>query len=205
MNNASTQTGKMVRLAILVAVIVLMAFTPLGYLKILAIEITFMMIPVAVAAISVGPFGGAVAGGVFGVTSFIQCFGMSWFGSMLFSINPVFTFIMCIVPRVLAGWLPGLLYSALTRKGNNITFTVVAASLAAPLLNTVLFIGSLFLFFGNTDFIRGFGDTTWSIIVLLVGVNGIIEAGVGIVTGTVVGRTLVHLFPESAKSGKQAA
>ena len=200
MNNAKTlSTGKMVRLAILVAIIILMAFTPLGYLRILTIEITFLMIPVAIAAITVGPAGGAIAGGVFGVTSFIQCFGLSPFGTMLFSINPVFTFILCIIPRVLAGWLPGLLYSSLSRKANK-TISATAASLAAPLLNTILFIGSLFLMFGSTEFIKGFGDTAWAIIVLLVGINGLIEAGVGFVAGTAVSRALVHFFPDNKAS-----
>ena len=195
MNRAKfLDTGKMVRLAILAAIIVLMAFTPLGYLRTPALEITFLMIPVAIAAITVGPMGGAIAGGVFGLTSFIQCFGISPFGTMLFSINPVFTFILCMIPRILAGLLPGLLYTAMSRRGN-ITASAIAASFAAPLLNTILFVGGLFLMFGSTDFIRGFGETVWAIIVVLVGINGLVEAGVGFVAGTAVSRALVHFFP----------
>ena len=196
MNKAkSLNTGKMVRLSILVAIIVLMAFTPLGYLRVAALEITFLMIPVAIAAIAIGPMGGAIAGGVFGLTSFIQCFGISPFGTMLFSINPIFTFILCMIPRILAGWLPGLLYAALSSKASK-TASAIAASLAAPLLNTVLFVGGLFLMFGSTEFVRSFGETTWSIIVLLVGVNGLVEAGVGFIAGSAVSRILVHFFPD---------
>ena len=199
MKNTSIRTGKMVRLAILAAIIIVMSLTPLGYLKVGTIEITFMMIPVAIAAIIVGPVGGAIAGGIFGLTSFYQCFGASPFGVVLFGINPFYTFILCVIPRILAGWLPGLLFSAVSRIWKNKTASVTAASFAAPVLNTVFFVGTLFLLFGSDDFIKGFGDTTWAIIVLLVGVNGLIEAGVGIVAGSAVSRALIYFIPEKKR------
>jgi len=194
---AGINTGKMVRLAVLVAIILLMAYTPLGYLRAGPVEITFIMIPVAIAAIVVGPFGGAIAGGVFGITSFLMCFGSSPFGAALLGINPFFTFVLCIIPRILAGYIPGLIYAAGTavKKAKRKTIFTVLASLAAPLLNTVLFVGGLFVLFGSTDFVRGFGETTWSIIVLLVGVNGLIEAGVGFIVIASVSRALIHFIP----------
>lgn len=81
MARATEKTRKLVQMAILIAVMLILAFTPLGYLKVGAIEITFMTIPVVVGAIILGPTAGAVLGGVFGLTSFIQCFGMSAFGA----------------------------------------------------------------------------------------------------------------------------
>lgn len=81
MARATEKTRKLVQMAILIAVMLILAFTPLGYLKVGAIEITFMTIPVVVGAIILGPAAGAVLGGVFGLTSFIQCFGMSAFGA----------------------------------------------------------------------------------------------------------------------------
>ena len=83
MTNATQKTRRLVQLAILVAIMLILAFTPLGYLKVGAIEITFMTIPVVIGAILLGPPAGAFLGGVFGLTSFIQCFGMSAFGSAL--------------------------------------------------------------------------------------------------------------------------
>ena len=46
---------------------------------------------VVIGAIILGPTAGAILGGVFGITSFIQCFGISAFGTLLFGINPVLT------------------------------------------------------------------------------------------------------------------
>ncbi|MCL2402036.1 MAG: ECF transporter S component [Oscillospiraceae bacterium] len=188
-------TKKMVQLAVLVAIIAIMAFTPLGFLRVGVVEITLMMIPVAVAAIVVGPAGGAIAGGAFGITSFIQCFGISPFGTALMNINPFYTFILTIVTRILAGWIPGLIYKALVKTGNK-TVSVMAASIAAPVMNTVLFVGTLILLFGQTEFIRGFGETAWQVVTFLVGLNALIELGVGFVAGTAISRSLVHFFPD---------
>lgn len=49
--NLSSRTQQMVQLAILVAIMLIFAYTPLGYLKVGAIEITFMVLPVAIGAI----------------------------------------------------------------------------------------------------------------------------------------------------------
>ncbi len=67
----NSQTLKMVQMAILVAIMLIFAYTPLGYLKAGPIEITFMVLPVAIGAIILGPAVGAILGGIFGVTSFI--------------------------------------------------------------------------------------------------------------------------------------
>ena len=98
-NNVNTRTQKMVQMAILVAIMLIFAYTPLGYLKVGLIEITFMVLPIAIGAIILGPGCGAILGGLFGVTSFIQCFGASAFGTFLLSMNPILTFITCMVPE----------------------------------------------------------------------------------------------------------
>ena len=182
--------NQMVRLAILIAIILLMSYTPLGYLKVGTVEITFIMIPVVVGAVVMGPKAGAFLGGVFGLTSFLQCFGFSAFGTMLFGINPVFTFILCMVPRVLMGWLCGLAFKKLHSVDKTDVVSYVAACILGALLNTVLFVGFLLVLFGGTEFIQGFGSNLWLIIVAIVGVNGLIEAGVCAVVGASISKAL---------------
>jgi uncharacterized membrane protein len=69
------RTNRMVQLALFTAIILLMTFTPIGYIKIpgLGLAITLLVVPVTVGAIVLGPVNGAFLGGVFGVTSFVQC------------------------------------------------------------------------------------------------------------------------------------
>ena len=52
----------MVELAAMIAIIIIMAFTPLGYIKLPGLTITFLTIPVAVGAIILGPVGGLICG-----------------------------------------------------------------------------------------------------------------------------------------------
>lgn len=116
MNKNKFSTKYLVEMALLVAIILLMAFTPIGYIKTAGLEITLIVVPVAVGAVTLGPTAGAILGGVFGITSFIQCFGMSQFGALLLGINPFLTFLVCVPTRILMGWLTGLIYHGLRKQ-----------------------------------------------------------------------------------------
>ena len=67
-----TRTSFMVKLALMVAIIFVMAFSPLGYLRTPGLTITFLTVPVAVGAIILGPTAGAICGAAFGLTSVVM-------------------------------------------------------------------------------------------------------------------------------------
>ncbi len=184
--------------AILTALIVLMAFTPIGYLQLGVVKMTFIMVPVAVGAITLGEKSGAFLGLVFGITSFAQCFGLDLFGTTLFGINPVYTFIMCIVPRVLMGYLCGVVYKLVARKKKK--FALVFASFLAPVLNTTFFMSLLLLFFGKSDYIMGIrnGAELLPFLVAFVGLNGVME----IVTTTVIAPPVASVVKKAVKKYK---
>ncbi|MBR2636986.1 MAG: ECF transporter S component [Oscillospiraceae bacterium] len=193
MAKATEKTRRLTQLALLVAIMLVLAFTPLGYLKLgPALEITFMTIPVAVGAILLGPASGAFLGGVFGLTSFIQCFGMSQFGATLLGIDAVRTFLVCMVSRVLMGWLCGLIFKALHKLDKTRFLSYAAASLSAAVLNTVFFTGLLMLLFGQTDFIlnmRG-GMNLIAFLAAFVGIQGVVEAIVAFALGTAISKAV---------------
>ncbi len=199
-NSNSSKTLFMVELALMIAIIFIMAFTPLGYLKTPGLSITFLTVPVAVGAIILGPKAGAICGLAFGITSLIQCFGLSAFGTMLLSINPIGTAFTCIVPRVLEGWLCGLIFKALRKFMKNPAYFI--ASLACPLLNTLLYMSSLVFFFYNTDYIQSFVSTLGvtnplAFVVAFVGAQGLIEAVVCFTIAGIVSRTLALALKQS--------
>ena len=66
--NKQSKTMRLTLMGLFAAVLLLMAYTPLGYLNIGPLAITFNVIPVALAAITLGPVGGAAMGAVFGLT-----------------------------------------------------------------------------------------------------------------------------------------
>lgn len=185
-------TKTLVIYALLTAIIFIMSFTPLGYLKTAGIEITFITIPVIIGAIMLGPGAGAFLGGIFGITSFIQCFGLSPFGAALLGINPFYTFVVCVFPRILMGLFCGLIFKVLKNKTSKLlSFSI--ASLSGALLNTILFMTTLMLLFGNSAFIKGLntaGLSVASFVMAFVGFNGIIEAVTCFILGTAISRAV---------------
>lgn len=181
----------LVQLALLTAIELIMAFTPLGYLKIGPVSITFMAIPVAVGAIVLGPLSGAFLGLVFGLTSFSQCFGADTFGTTLLGINAFSTAFMCLVPRILMGLFAGLIFGGLKKTTLGETGGALLSSLACSIINTVLFVGSLIVLFGNTEYIKGFGDSVIAVIMALVSINTVIEAIACTIIGGAVSKAVI--------------
>ncbi len=170
---------QLVILGLMTAILLLMAYTPLGYLNIGPLAITFNVIPVAVCAITLGPVGGAIAGGVFGLTSFLQCIGVggtSAMGVILFGINPFFAFIQRFIPRVLDGFLLGYIFR-IVRRFSNVSLACMVTGFCSAFLNTVFFMGALILLFGRTEYMQGLigGKNVILFVCGFVGINAVFE------------------------------
>lgn len=142
MTQKKFSTKYLVEMALLVAIILIMAFTPIGYIRTAGLEITLIVVPVAVGAVTLGPAAGAILGGVFGITSFIQCFGMSPFGAALLGINGFLTFLVCVPTRILMGWLTGLIYKGLRKQSCHPVHLLRSATFAVHYL-TLHFYGNV--------------------------------------------------------------
>ena len=197
-NKKMNNTRYMVELSLMAAIILLMAMTPLGYVKTPALSITLLTIPVAVGAIILGPKGGAILGAVFGATSFAQALSGSGMTAILLPISPLGTTFLCFVPRILEGFLCGLIFQTL-KKMNVKKISYYIAGFSCPVLNTILFMGTLLTLFYHTDYIQGLMKTLGvsnplAFVIALVGIQGLIEAGVcGILSG-IISQTLAKVF-----------
>lgn len=197
----NSKTAMLTRFALLAAVILVMSYTPLGYLNLGLFLVTFLTIPVIVGAVLFGSGAGAFAGLVFGLTSFAKAFG-STMGASLLAINPVYTFILCVVPRVIEGYLCGMIFSVLNKNKDDKLWKVALSSFSCPVLNTVLYMGTLVLLFGNSDYIQGLmgGKSVLMFIVGFVGVQAVVEAVVCTIIGTVICAALLRYFGAKKKS-----
>ena len=119
MNQKKTDVKLLAQMALLVALELVLAFTPLGYIPLGFMNATTMHIPVILGACLLGPKMGGVLGAVFGVTSVIRATITPNLTSFVFtpfySFNPEFSgnwtsLIVAIVPRVLIGVLAGLVF-----------------------------------------------------------------------------------------------
>lgn len=199
MENKTTKgTRSMVELSLMSAIIIVMAMTPLGYLKTPFLSITLLTIPVAVGSIILGPKGGAFLGGIFGATSFAQALSGAGMTAILLQTNPLGVLFLCFVPRILEGFLCGLIFAVLKRtKLKKAAYYI--AGVSCPVLNTVLFMGTVVALFYQTDYIQTLvtslgAKNPLGFVVALVGLQGVIEAALcGVLSGTVA-LTLAKVF-----------
>ena len=178
---------RMTLLAMLVAVLIVLAFVniPMPF----GLSITFNMIPVAIAAMAMGISGGLIIGGAFGLISFLQCFGVFGFsalGAALVNYGPVLMFIQRFVSRVLVGLLAALVYRGMGKTRAPLYLKGAVTGFCAAFFNTLFFMGLLVLLFGGTpqlqDSIAAKGVILY--IVSSVGINAVVEMAVAaLVTG----------------------
>ncbi len=120
------RTYELVLTALFTAIIVIMAFTPLGYIPLVVINATVIHIPVILGALFLGPKKGAFLGFVFGLTSLINnTFKAATASAFVFSpvlaanvigVSGVFkSLYICFVPRILVGVIPWFVYILIRR------------------------------------------------------------------------------------------
>lgn len=146
-------------MALFVAIIVLLSVTPLGYISLGVINATTIQMPVIIGAVLFGWKKGAFLGGVFGLTSLIKNTIQPNVTSFVFSpFIPVFgeengsffAIIISLLPRIMIGVVSALAFSLLSKVKLNSTVSSAAAGFLGSLTNTVLVMGGIYLFFGES-------------------------------------------------------
>ena len=204
------QTKQLTILGLMIAVMIIFSFTPIGSIPIGPLVISLQVIPMAICAIVLGPKGGAIGGAVFGILSFLQCFGIgvpSGMGAILVDINPFLAFIQRFVPRLLDGFLIGWIFIAARRK--NTYFACAITGFFSAFLNTVFFMTALVWLFGNTEYVQGLigGRNIIVFICAFVGVNAVCEMIASTVITGLVGTGLfkARVIPANTKNQTKSA
>jgi hypothetical protein len=91
-----------------------------------------------------------------------------------------------------------VIFRALHKIDKTRIISYLVASLSGAVLNTVLFMGALILFFWKTEFIQGLSGGTIAGLLALILVNAVAEAAVCMIVGAAVTKAL-------SGSGKKAA
>ena len=207
MNNKAKSDGRsqtlgMVQVALFAALIIIMAFTPfLGYIPLGFTRATIIHVPVIIGSILLGPKKGAVLGGIFGLTSFINntmnptvtSFVFTPFYSLGEMQGGIGSIIICFVPRILVGIIPyfvfKVLYKEMKSKGSGMLVALGIAGLAGSFVNTLLVMNLIFVFFRDAYAVAA--NAVYGFILSIIAMNGIPEAIVAAVIVAVVGRTLL--------------
>ena len=183
------------RLALLVAIELVMKAVGLGSVPVGPLYMSFLTLPIAVGAITMGP----AAGAIFGAVSFYDAVtGASAMTGALFQVSPVNTFILCVGMRVLMGVCVGLIFNAVKNFDKPGTWSYLVSAMCAPALNTLFFMGYIVLAFYGCDYVQNLVSVKGAanplmFVVLLVGVQGVAEFLVSGILGGIVARA-VHKF-----------
>ena len=186
----------MTQLALLTAITLVLAYTPIGYLPLGPFNVSFLAVPVCIGAVVMGPGVGAFLGLVFGLTSFGNALsGGSAMGVALLSVSPAGYFVQSVVGRVLMGLCVGLIFRALSRLTGRSLASYVTAAVCAPLLNTVFYMGLMCLIFYNCAYVQNLVATTGAanpilFVLAVVGAQGLIEILVCGVVGTIISKAV---------------
>ncbi len=146
MKNKKSSTMKMVGIALMIAMVVVMQaissiIPPVG-----GFSISLVLIPIVLGAAVYGPGAGALLGASFGAIVYINCItGADPGGAMVFQANPVICFFVVMAKGTLAGYVSGLIYRLV--KDKNSYVAMLLAAIVCPVLNTGIFVASMFLFF----------------------------------------------------------
>ncbi len=145
MTNTNVRSGKkldvqkLTRIAILAAIVIVLQMLPI---KFGTVEINLALTPIVLGAILYGPLAGALLGAIDGVV-IILIPGTSVF----LTFNFVGTILLCLLKTGLAGFVAGLLYPLVKRFDE--TTAVVVSALAAPVINTGIFIAGVLTIFSG--------------------------------------------------------
>ncbi|MBQ1434950.1 MAG: ECF transporter S component [Clostridia bacterium] len=204
-----SKTRWMVGVALLAAIIIILANTPLGLIQLPVIKATTIHIPVIIGAILLGPLAGAILGGVFGICSLVSNTMAPTLLSFAFSpflsttgipgaLKAVWIAVGC---RILIGVVAGWVWRAFSRTKMNDFAALPIVGFIGSMTNTILVMGSIYVLFAQQYAeARNVALTAvFSLVMATVTASGIPEAIAAAILVTLIGKALLKAF------GKQFA
>ena len=119
-------------------------------------------------------------------------------GSLL-AFFTLLTIILCVVIRGFVGAATGWLFQLFKKLDKHRIWCYFAGGLAAPMLNTILFMGYIVLVFYQTDFIQNMVASKGAVnplmfIILVVGIQGLVEWITGCIVAGAVTKAVAHVL-----------
>lgn len=201
MNKRKKDTRWLASVALMMAVVILLANTPLGMIQLPVVKATTVHIPVILGAILLGPMAGSILGGVFGICSMISntmaptllSFAFSPFMSMTGIPGAVKAVWISVGCRILIGFFAGWFWILLSKSRMNRTAALAVTGFMGSMVNTVTVMGSIYklLALQYAQVKNVAIDAVWGLIMATVTASGIPEAIVAAVLVAVIGRIML--------------
>ena len=210
MKTNKRDTRWMVGVAMMAAIVVLLANTPLGLISVPPIKATTIHIPVILGGVLFGPLAGGILGGVFGVCSMVSntiapvpasiCFSPFLNDSPVGALKAVWVAVGC---RILIGVVAGWLWLALKKFKANEYVALPIVGFLGSMTNTVTVMGSIYFLFraeyaaANNKAV----SVVFDFIMATVTGAGVMEAVVALVLVTAIGKALLKVMRPVHRTG----
>ncbi len=210
MKTRTKDTRYLTSIALMAAMVILLANTPLGMIHLPVVKATTVHIPVILGAVILGPGAGAILGGVFGVCSMVSntvaptllSFAFSPFMSMTGITGALKALWISVGCRVMVGAAAGWTWMALKKMRVNYAAALPLTGFVGSMVNTVLVMGSIYLLLAR-EYAQARSaavDAVWGLIMATVTGSGIPEAIAAAILVGVIGKVLLQAVPYFAKS-----
>ena len=197
----------MVSVALMAAIVILLANTPLGMIQLPIIKATTVHIPVIIGAIILGPLAGAILGGVFGICSLISNTTAPTLLSFAFSpflstsgipgmLKAIWISVGC---RILIGVVAGWLWILFTKVKMKPSLGLIITGFVGAMTNTVLVMGSIyFLLAAQYAAAKEVAlSAVFGLVMATVTASGIPEAIAAAILVAAIGKALLRFFKRS--------
>ena len=204
MKKQKHDTRWMVSVALMAAIVIVLANTPLGMIQLPIIKAPTVHIPVILGAILLGPSAGAILGAVFGICSLISntmaptllSFAFSPFMSTTGIPGALKAIWISVGCRILIGVAAGWLWILFTKLNVNQMIALPIVGFTGSMVNTVTVMGSIYLLFAQqyADAREVAVSAIWGLIMGTVTASGIPEAIAAAILVVAIGKVLLGVF-----------
>ena len=204
MKEKKRDTRWMVCVALMAAIVIVLANTPLGMIQLPVIKATTVHIPVILGAVLLGPLAGGILGGVFGICSLISTtmaptllsFAFSPFMSTTGLPGVLKALWISVGCRILIGVVSGWLWKLFEKVHLNQTIALPITGFVGAMVNTVTVMGSIYLLFAQQYAqAQDVGITAvWGLIMGTITASGIPEAIASAVLVLALGKVLLRFM-----------
>ena len=206
MNKKKKDTRWLTSVALMAAIVILLANTPLGMIQLPVIKATTVHIPVILGAVLLGPMAGAILGGVFGICSLISnttaptllSFAFSPFMSTTGIPGAIKAIWISVGCRVMIGVIAGWLWIFLRKLKVNTTVALPITGFVGAMVITGFVMGGLYILLAaeSAGARNVAADAVWGLIMGTVTASGIPEALAAAVLTGFIGKVLLKVLKQ---------
>lgn len=210
MNKQKRDIRWTVTVALMMAIVILLANTPLGMIQLPIVKATTVHIPVIIGSIVMGPMAGGILGATFGICSLISntmaptllSFAFSPFLSTTGLVGVLKAIWVSVGCRTAMGIASGWLWILLKKLKVNQNIALLITGFMGSMFNTIFVMGSIYVLFAS-QYAQAKEVAVTAVFGLIMGTvvaSGIPEAIAAAILVIALGKVLIKIYVSAGKN-----